>query len=104
MARLWSPVKSGPEMQDSVHERRGGGRDVEGADATAAGKPDQLVAGGGHARPKAPALRAEHENHATAVVRSVVLDLRIRRRAVDPGVALLRLGEPVGEVPHPRHR
>ena len=103
MAGLWSPVKSGTEMQDSVHERRGGGGDVERSDPAAAGEADQLVSGGGDPGSKPPPLGAQHEHDATAIVGPVVRHVRIRGGAVDPRVALLRGGEPVGEVPHPRY-
>src|ERR687895_104855 len=56
MGELWSLVKPCAKLQDPVHERGGGGGDVQRADPAALRQRDELVAGAGHTRAQPPPL------------------------------------------------
>src|SRR3954469_21329173 len=84
-------------LQDSVHQRRGGGADVERVHVP----PDRQRYGGinrlRHPRAQASALRAEDEHDAALVVELAVRAAG-RVRAVDPRLLVLGGDQVVGDV------
>ena len=79
-----------------------GRRDVEGADSSGHGNPQQVIAGSAHQIMKSRAFPAEHENTIAGEIEVVVIGLAALIQSNDPQIALLEIFQRAHQIDHPR--